>query len=103
MSEVDTIPLFERYPGLTGRIPWRRLGRWPTPLSPVAAPLPCDGLMVKRDDLSGEAYGGNKVRKLEFLLAEALARGCDGVITFGTAGSNHALATAIYARRLGLE
>jgi D-cysteine desulfhydrase len=59
--------------------------------------------MVKRDDLSGEAYGGNKVRKLEFLLAEALARGCNGVITFGTAGSNHALATAIYARRLGLE
>jgi 1-aminocyclopropane-1-carboxylate deaminase/D-cysteine desulfhydrase-like pyridoxal-dependent ACC family enzyme len=94
--------LFERYPALADRVPWRRLGRWPTPLTRVSASLPCADLSIKRDDLSGESYGGNKVRKLEFLLAEALARGCDGVITFGTAGSNHALATAVYARHLGL-
>ena len=100
---TDSPPtLFRRYPGLAQRLPWRGLGHWPTPLAPVGAALPCAALAVKRDDLSGEAYGGNKVRKLEFLLADALARGCEGVITFGTAGSNHALATAIYARQLGL-
>ena len=47
-------------------------------------------------------YGGNKVRKLEYLLGDALQRGCDAVVTFGAAGSNHALATAIYARQVGL-
>ena len=60
-------------------------------------------LYVKRDDLSGEAYGGNKVRKLEFLLGRALAEGRKTVLTFGGAGSNHALATSIYARQRGLK
>src|SRR6185295_20349862 len=60
-------------------------------------------LYVKRDDLTAHAYGGNKVRKLEFLLAAARACGADSVLTFGAAGSNHALATAIHARALGLR
>jgi hypothetical protein len=59
-------------------------------------------LWVKRDDLSGEAYGGNKVRKLEFVLAEARRRGAGRLITAGAAGSHHALATAVYGGRLGL-
>jgi D-cysteine desulfhydrase len=59
-------------------------------------------LYIKRDDVSGKTYGGNKVRKLEFLLAEALRQGRKQVLTFGAAGSNHALATALYARQLGL-
>jgi 1-aminocyclopropane-1-carboxylate deaminase/D-cysteine desulfhydrase-like pyridoxal-dependent ACC family enzyme len=46
-------------------------------------------LFVKRDDVSGEAYGGNKVRKLEFLLGQALAEKRRSVITFGARGSNH--------------
>ena len=50
----------------------------------------------------GVNYGGNKVRKLEFLLGDALRRGRTTVMTFGGAGSNHALATGLYARRLGL-
>ena len=103
MNDAHALALFRRYPQLAGRIPWRLLGRWPTPLETVSADPGCAWLGIKRDDLSGGAYGGNKVRKLEFLLAEALARGCEGVITFGTAGSNHALATAVYARALGLE
>ena len=103
MNEPHALTLFRRYPALAERIPWRLLGRWPTPLETVSAEADCAWLGIKRDDLSGGAYGGNKVRKLEFLLAEAIARGCDGVITFGTAGSNHALATAIYAGELGLE
>src|SRR5262245_7272847 len=76
----------------------------PTPLEP----LPRLGkhlgveLLVKRDDLTGVPLSGNKVRKLEFLLAEAQARGADTVITCGGAQSNHCRATAIAARRLGM-
>jgi D-cysteine desulfhydrase len=100
------IPLFESFPKLRGKLPYRSLGRLPTNLDVHTGSdigLNCEQLLVKRDDQSGEAYGGNKVRKLEFLLADALEQGCDGVITFGTAGSNHALATAVYARQCGLQ
>lgn len=106
MNEPHPLALFRRYPGLAERLPWCGLGRWPTPLESVDISGPgtgCRQLSVKRDDLSGEVYGGNKVRKLEFLLAEALDRECRGVITFGAAGSNHALATSIYARALGMD
>lgn len=72
--------------------PARRLG------TAIGAP----DLLAKRDDLAGAVYGGNKVRKLEYLLGDAIARGCDAVVTFGAAGSNHALATAVYARQAGL-
>lgn len=83
-----------------------QLSDWPTPL--VAAPrlgatIGAPELLVKRDDQSGTAYGGNKVRKLEFLLADARAQGCDAVITYGAAGSNHALATAVAAKQVGLH
>jgi D-cysteine desulfhydrase len=59
-------------------------------------------LWVKRDDATGGAEAGNKIRKLEFLLAEALERGADTVITCGGIQSNHARATALLAARLGL-
>ncbi len=82
--------------------PHTRLARLPTPVH--EAVLPGTGrLLIKRDDVSGVPYGGNKVRKLEFLLGRAMAAGADAVITFGAAGSNHALATAIYAKLLGLR
>ena len=58
---------------------------------------------MKQDNLSGLVYGGNKIRKLEFLLGEALKQGCKSVITYGAAGSNHALATAVCCRQLGLK
>ena len=60
-------------------------------------------LYLKRDDLTGMELSGNKVRKLEFVLAEALDKGADTVITCGGAQSNHARATAIAAVRLGLK
>ena len=60
-------------------------------------------LSVKRDDLTNPVYGGNKVRKLEFLLGRALAEERTAVLTFGAYGSNHALATAVHARGAGLE
>lgn len=60
-------------------------------------------LWVKRDDLTGAALSGNKVRKLELLLGDALAQGADTVITCGGAQSNHARATAIAAAQLGMR
>lgn len=99
-----SIPLFERYPA-TAALPRLEIGCLPTPVvrcDALAREAGAGGLWVKRDDLSGEVYGGNKVRKLEFLLGSALADGATDVITFGAAGSNHALATAIYGASLGL-
>lgn len=97
-----TLPLFERFSG-TASLPRVGLCALPTPL----APLPIDGapagMTVKRDDLTSSRYGGNKVRKLEFLLGQAIAEKRTSVLTFGAYGSNHALATAVHARALGLE
>ncbi|WP_019143915.1 D-cysteine desulfhydrase family protein [Aeromicrobium massiliense] len=76
--------------------PFVDLGRWPTPLEPV------DGTWMKRDDLSGLGLGGNKLRKLEFLLGAALAAGQDTVVTTGAVQSNHARLTAAACARLGL-
>ena len=59
-------------------------------------------LWVKRDDRSSDWYGGNKVRKLEYLLADAQAVGAGRVITTGVVGSHHCLATAVHGRRIGL-
>src|SRR5262245_54024944 len=61
------------------------------------------GLWVKRDDFSGCELSGNKVRKLEYLAADAIAQGADTLITAGDVQSNHARATAIVAARLGLR
>ncbi|HRP87012.1 MAG TPA: pyridoxal-phosphate dependent enzyme [Gammaproteobacteria bacterium] len=103
---MSELALAERYPALAELLPTVPLGAWPTPVQPAehgALPGPCAGLWLKRDDRCATPYGGNKVRKLEFLLADALRRGHEAVFTFGVAGSNHALATAIYAQQLGLE
>lgn len=59
-------------------------------------------IYIKRDDETGLATGGNKTRKLEFLVADALAHGCDHLVTTGAAQSNHCRQTAAAAARLGL-
>lgn len=85
-------------------LPRVSLGVFPTPfylLENISAKYG-KRIWVKRDDLCGVALGGNKVRKLEFLLAEAKKQGCDTVITTGGAQSNHAMLTAACAARLGL-
>jgi len=82
------------------------LSPWPTPLEEcprLSAALGGPHLWVKRDDLTGLGLGGNKVRKLEYLLGEAVRKGCDTVITTGSLQSNHARLTAAACRRLGLE
>jgi D-cysteine desulfhydrase family pyridoxal phosphate-dependent enzyme len=60
-------------------------------------------ILIKRDDLTGLALGGNKARKLEFLIADAIAKGCDALITTGATQSNHARMTAAGACVAGLE
>ena len=91
--------LFEKYPGLAGRIPWMNLETSPSPVQRLEH-FGHPDLWIKRDDLISPVYGGNKVRKLEFALAEALGEGRSRVVTMGGIGSNHALATAIFCRRL---
>ncbi len=86
--------------------PTAKLALLPTPIAALenlGQRYGHDRLFMKRDDLSGPVYGGNKIRKLEFLLGEALAEGRKSVITYGAAGSNHALATAVCCRQLGLK
>lgn len=100
------LALERRFPTLAGRLPRRPLASLPTPVHRLAhlgreAGLPA--FWIKRDDQTGRVYGGNKVRKLEWLLADALAREHRTVLTTGALGSNHALATTIYARQLGLR
>ncbi|MCU0609596.1 MAG: pyridoxal-phosphate dependent enzyme [Chitinispirillaceae bacterium] len=99
-------PLFDCFPALAETVPHCSFGAFPTPvdaLDCLSRETRRENLFVKRDDLSGTIYGGNKIRKLEFLLAAAKQAGAKRVITFGAAGSNHALATAIYARETGLH
>ncbi len=81
---------------------------WGLPIVPlVRAPTPVEhvaslGCRVKRDDRTNPVYGGNKVRKLEFLLGDARARGRRAVVTVGATTSNHVLATAVHAVAAGL-
>lgn len=82
-----------------------RLAHLPTPIEPLpnlSRFLGGPDLFIKRDDQTGLATGGNKARKLEFLLAQALQAGADSVITAGAAQSNHARQTAAGAARCGL-
>ena len=86
-----------------GRIPFAHT---PTPVLPWACPELSDlGVewFIKRDDLTGSEMSGNKARKLEFLMAEAIGDGCDCVCTIGGLQSNHCRSTAAAARLVGLE
>jgi D-cysteine desulfhydrase len=90
--------------GLLG-VPRVALGIFPTPLLPARALSEVIGVEVwfKRDDLTGLGLGGNKVRGLEYLLAEAESRGCDCLVTGGGPRSNWAMLAALAARTRGLD
>ena len=86
-------------------LPRARLAHLPTPIAPLprlSAALGGPRLWVKRDDLTGLAAGGNKTRKLEFLVGAALAQGADMLLTAGAVQSNHCAQTAAAAARHGL-
>ncbi len=100
------IPLFERFPGLKEKLPYIGLGTFPTPvhrLEKLGKILGIHRLYIKQDGFSAQPFGGNKIRKLEFLLGEALSQKAKSIITSGFAGSNHSLATAVCARGLDLK
>ena len=92
MKSLDTFPRLS-------------LGLFPTPihrLDNISAMLSAN-VYIKRDDLTGLGLGGNKTRKLEFLLADAKQKGAELVFTTGGAQSNHAMLTAAAAGRLGMR
>lgn len=97
--------LGERYPVIGRTLATAGLTLAPTGLTshPVAHAGRERLVYVKHDEASGKLYGGNKVRKLDYLLARARQRGARAIATFGAVGSHHALATALYARELGFE
>lgn len=85
-------------------VPWMPLGEFPTAVDPIASPpAGLASLVQKRDDLAGARYGGNKVRKLEFILGAAAAAGTTRLATIGGIGSHHVLATALYGAEHGFE
>jgi D-cysteine desulfhydrase len=101
-----TFALFDELPSLATRIARVALGDFPSPVEPLTAVSRALGgdaeAWVKRDDISSGIYGGNKVRTLELLFAQARALGHESVLATGAFGSNHALATALHAPRAGL-
>lgn len=106
MATTAEYPLYGRFPELEERLPRLDLCHGPSPvrrLSALEEHLGRTGLWLKNDGMVGTAYGGNKVRKLELILADVLRRGASTVLTFGGTGSNHCLATAVYARELGIR
>ncbi|MER7839777.1 1-aminocyclopropane-1-carboxylate deaminase [Streptomyces sp. NPDC096040] len=97
MSLSPSISSYERYPLLFGPSPVH-------PLERLTAHLGGAALWAKREDCnSGIAYGGNKTRKLEYLVADALAQGCDTLVSIGGVQSNHTRQVAAVAARAGLR
>lgn len=100
---TEILPLLKR---ALDTFPRTRLGHLPTPLEPMdrlSEELGGPRMWVKRDDCTGLSSGGNKTRKLEFLMADAQQKGADTVITQGATQSNHARQTAAAAAKLGFE
>ncbi len=92
--------LHERFPALAETLPHLTLSGRPTPVRE----LPGLGIWVKEDGRFGSGgWGGNKVRKLEWLIPDARRRGRRSILTFGGLGTNWGLATALYAREHGIE
>jgi D-cysteine desulfhydrase len=97
--------LSERFPLLAKRLPRLHLASLPTPVKSHKIRVDsCNrSLTIKYDNLTGNLYGGNKVRKLEYIFPRASAKHKLRIATFGAVGSNHAIATALYARKAGFE
>ena len=92
--------LHQRFPALAETLPHVELSERPTPVRELAGL----GVWVKEDGAFGSGgWGGNKVRKLEWLIPDARRRGRGSILTFGGLGTNWGLATALYAREHGLE
>ncbi|MFX1416510.1 MAG: 1-aminocyclopropane-1-carboxylate deaminase/D-cysteine desulfhydrase [Promethearchaeota archaeon] len=87
-------------------LPRLRMANLPTPMEPLknlAESLGLNDLWIKRDDLTGVAFGGNKIRKLEYVIADAKEKNADTLVTVGAVQSNHCRQTAAMAARAGLR
>jgi len=108
MDKIKPI-LFDIYPKLEGKVPWKQLlTNLPSKverLKELEKHLKLKGgeIYIKRDDKVHKIYGGNKPRKFEFILGEALKKKKKGIITLGGVGTNHGLACAIITMELGLK
>ena len=102
---IEIRKLSKGHPMHLARFPRVFLAHLPTPLEKMerlSKELGGPEIWIKRDDCTGLSTGGNKTRKLEFLVGEALAQGCDTLLTAGAAQSNHCRQTAAAAARCGL-
>jgi 1-aminocyclopropane-1-carboxylate deaminase/D-cysteine desulfhydrase-like pyridoxal-dependent ACC family enzyme len=88
---------------LVDMLPRLQRSNLPTALEPLPAQVAGADAWIKRDDRTAAPYGGNKVRKLELILADARRRGARRLVTAGAFGSHHCLATALYGRRAGFD
>ena len=101
--------LFEIYPNLKDKVPWiPLLSNIPTPVDRLEKLEACfqnnnTKIFIKRDDKNHNVYGGNKLRKFEFIFAHARKKKRKGIVTIGGTGTNHGLACAIIARELGMR
>ncbi|MCS7285739.1 MAG: pyridoxal-phosphate dependent enzyme [Anaerolineae bacterium] len=97
--------IFTRFPALKGKVPFIQLATLPTPLTFMEKLSSRFGaeIWVKRDGLTHPVYGGNKIRKFEFIFADILRRKARVVITGGALGSHHTLATAVIAHQFGIK
>lgn len=97
--------LAKAYPRIGTRLKTLSLGALPTPvtLERLESGTGHREIAIKHDDLSATTYGGNKIRKLEYMLQRAIEKGAKRVATFGAVGSNHAVATALCAKDAGID
>jgi len=105
MIERTFPPLFTAFPALRDRVPFVSVANLPTPLERMerlSAEVGAE-IWVKRDGLTHPVYGGNKVRKFEFIFGDVLRKGARVVLTGGGLGSHHTLATAVVAHQFGLQ
>lgn len=105
MTETIPRPLFDAFPALRERIPFVSLADLPTPLERMEHLSDQVGaeVWVKRDGLTHPLYGGNKMRKFEFVFGDVLRKRAKVILTGGGLGSHHTLAAAVVARQFGLR
>lgn len=103
--QKQSIPLFKAYPELIEKLPHVSLATLPTPVQKISMLSDVENstnIFIKRDDQTSMFIGGSMVRKLEFLLGEALFAKAKCVVTTSFTGSNHVMATAAYSKQIGL-
>jgi len=98
--------IFKMFPKLKQNLPWMKLADLPTPvtrLENLGKVVGNSSIWLKRDDLNSKLYSGNKPRKFEFIFAEAKSKGAKKIVTTGSDGSNHGVATALFGKMMGFD